>query len=249
MFNKDDDYEAVADEVKAYIKRFCYLDSESKYDTAVLWAFHTCVRDSDERLAFAETPRLAILSDGPASGKTRLLELLKSLSFNGQSVLNPSMAGLLCAINEDRASVFLDEIDLYFGKNNRMNERSVINGGYRTGNYVRHANAKHDTFSPLAMCGMSQNFMTNEALAATRSRSIVIRMAPRPDNAVIAPYRAVMHEPIAHQLREVMSHWGRKNARTISMMWPDVPNGVNDRDADIWSPLLAVGEMLGEKWA
>ena len=247
--DKDDDYTMLADEVKHYLKRFCYLDSESKYDIATLWIFHTHVRTSDDKLAFAETPRLAILSDLPASGKTRLLELVESLSFQGQRVLDPSPAGLLCAIEEDNATVLLDEIDLYFGRNGKQSARSIINAGYRVGNFVRHANAKRDTFAPMAMAGMGQNFMTNQNLAATKSRSIIIRMDKRPDGEVIESYRALVQKPFANRLADVISYWGRKYANDLSLAMPDLPNGVGDRDADIWSPLLAVGELLGGHWA
>lgn len=248
MFEKES-YEPLADEVKAYLKRFCYLDSESKYDIATLWIMHTHVRTSDDTLAFAETPRLAILSDGPASGKTRVLELIESLSFRGQRVLDPSPAGLLCAIEEDKATVLIDEIDLYFGRNGKQAARSIINGGYRVGNFVRHANAKHDTFAPLAMAGMSQNYMTNENLAPTKSRSIIIRMVKRPDDAFIEGYRAMLQKPVADNLAKVISHWGAEHVRQLSMAMPSLPKGVNDRNADIWSPLLAVGESLGSEWA
>ena len=243
------DYQLLADEVKSYIKRFCYMDSESKYDIATLWVFHTHVRNSEDKLAFAETPRLAILSDGPASGKSRLLELVNSLSFNGQVVLSPSPAGLLSALTEDNATVALDEIDLYFGRSNRADSKAILNGGYRAGSFVRHGNAKKDTFGPIVMCGMGANFLNNQTLSATRSRSIILRMLPRPDDAKLESYRAVLQRPYAEKLKSVITYWGSKNANDLAFSMPDLPPGISDRDADIWAPLLACGEFLGKRWS
>jgi hypothetical protein len=30
--------------------------------------------------------------------------------------------------------------------------------------------------------------------------------------------------------------------------WPDMPDGIEDRDADVWEPLLAIADLAGGDW-
>jgi len=35
----------------------------------------------------------------------------------------------------------------------------------------------------------------------------------------------------------------------VDDFWPEMPNGVDDRDADVWEALVAVADLAGEQWA
>lgn len=249
MFDKDaDNYDALADEVKAYLKRFAYLDSDYQYDLLVLWAFSThCV--DDEELVFASHPRLFIGSDVPASGKTRVLELIESISRKGKRVTDPSAPGLLTAINEDKASLFVDEIDLLFGKGNTQRPiRSILNSGYRPGSTVMRFGKEMKTYSAVAMAGLQQSFTTNPDFKATYSRSICIEMNGMPDGIKVDDWRERLHLPIAQQLSRSIGYWARKNLSEMSFCFPDMPEGVKGRNADLFEPMIIVGEFIGPEW-
>ena len=62
---------AMLDRVEAFLCRFVAFPSEDCLVAATLWAAHTHVVD-----AFESTPRLALLSPEPGSGKSRVLEVL-----------------------------------------------------------------------------------------------------------------------------------------------------------------------------
>jgi hypothetical protein len=40
----------------------------------------------------------------------------------------------------------------------------------------------------------------------------------------------------------------RDNARAIASARPEIPEGLNDRAADIWEPLLALADLAGGEW-
>lgn len=244
----DSEYAFIADEIKAYLKRFVHLDSEYKFDAIVLWIMHTHVRNSSEEIAFDSTPRLAILSDGPGSGKTRVLELISSLSYKGEVMVNPSQAGLTATINEEFGTPCIDEIDLLFRGNSQQGLRTILNAGYRRGTVIRHRNAKYETFAPIAMAGMAKSFVANEYLRPTVTRSIRVHIEQRPAGKVIEAFRERLHMPIANKLNRVLQYWGKNAANSLAMAWPELPEGVDDRNADIWSPLVAIAESLGERW-
>lgn len=208
MFDKDDDnYDALADEVKAYLKRFAYLDSEYKYDMIVLWAFSTHCVDNNDELVFASHPRLFVGSNVPGSGKTRVLELAESISRSGKRVTDPSAPGLLTLINEEKASLFIDEIDLLFGKGNTQRPiRSILNSGYRPGAPIVRMGKEWNTYSAVAMAGLQQSFTTNPDFRATYSRSICIEMATKPATVELDAWRERLHRPIADQLNRAIGY-------------------------------------------
>jgi hypothetical protein len=37
-------------------------------------------------------------------------------------------------------------------------------------------------------------------------------------------------------------------ARSASIKWPDLPNEIQDRDADVWEPLVAIADAIGGDW-
>lgn len=249
MFEKKQNYDALADEVRAYLSRFAYFPSAAALDTATLWAFHTHAVGNDGRLVFAGTPRLAILSSGPASGKTRVMELVSSVSRNGRNVTDPSAPGLLTLINEEKATLAIDEIDQLFGKGATQRPiKTILNSGYRPGSSVARYGKEMETFAPVILAGMMQQFTTSEHLRPTYTRSICILMQPKPSDVKIDPWRERLHGPIAKSLAKSMAFWGQENVSHLAESWPDLPDGVEDRAADIWEPLLATAESIGPEW-
>jgi hypothetical protein len=80
----------ILDETRSFTGRFCSLPSAEALDAVTLWIAHCHAADSDRRLVFASTPRLAILSDTPGSGKTRLLEVIEMLVPRPVRCTNPT---------------------------------------------------------------------------------------------------------------------------------------------------------------
>ena len=76
--------DAVLTEARAFASRFI-VAPESVLDVIVLWAAHTHAIQ-----AFTTTPRLALMSNEPGAGKTRVLNVLKLLSRNALEELDPT---------------------------------------------------------------------------------------------------------------------------------------------------------------
>ena len=54
-----------------------------------------------------------------------------------------------------------------------------------------------------------------------------------------------MHKADGHELRGRLAAWA---SSIVTVAWPTIPDGITDRDADIWEPLLAVADTAGEDW-
>ena len=240
---------AVLDEARAFLARFASWPSEAALTAATLWAAHCHATDGDRVLVFGSTPRLAILSDEPGCGKTRVLELLELLIPRPVRCSNPTAPGLTRVINDSRATILCDEIDRLFGKGKgKQDVQAVLNAGYRRGSSVLTAAGATATFGPVGLAGMGATFSTSPDLLPTYQRSVVIWMRKPDPGAMPEDFRDRLHAPVGQAIRDAMGEWAHSQALSLYGTWPDLPDGIHGRDADIWEPLLSVADVAGGPW-
>jgi hypothetical protein len=232
-------------DIEHRLRRFTVLPSDDAYVAATLWAAHTHIIDSLE-----STGRLAFLSPEPGSGKTRCLEVLEPVCRNSILALDLSMAAYYRITEDRKPTILLDEVDAIFGKTKSEKSedmRRVLNNGYRAGAVVQRVggpnfNEVHDfhVFGPVAMAGLGNLPDT------LMSRSIVINMKRRSPTETVEAYRDRKHRPEGEALRDRLAAW----AETVTVDYSDLtlPAGVDDRDADVWEPLILVADAAGGEW-
>jgi hypothetical protein len=242
---------SLLDDVEALLARFVAFPSEAARVAATLWVLHTHVLD-----CFESTPRLAGLSAEPGSGQTRLLEVLELLVPRPVMAVNVSSAYLFRKVSSDDAgpaTILFDEIDTVFGPKAKDNEdlRGLLNAGHRRGatsgrcTYRGKEVVTEDwpAFAAVALAGLGDTLPDT-----ILTRSIVIRMRRRAPHEIVEPFRHRVHAPAGHALREQLVAWGDKVRSRLADAWPDMPPGIEDRDADVWEPLLAVADEAGGTW-
>lgn len=245
----DTDGEQVLDLAKALIGRFVGMPSDAALTVSTLWAIHTHVVDADGHLAFDVSPRIAWLSNKPASGKTKALEMVASLSYNGQLLVDPTPAAFSQLVHEYFADPAIDEIDILFGAGNAKRVlRSLLLAGYRRKGafWMRSGKPPISIFGPVSFAGLDRKFRAAEDLAALRSRTIMIHMKPREGN--MDNYVPRMHDPFAEAVRKDISKWVRRHTAEILETWPTMPEGIKDRKAELSEPLLQIADVVGGKW-
>jgi hypothetical protein len=233
------------DQTRSFVERFVKA-SDSHLDVITLWAAHTHAVDVNQKLLFDTTPRLALLSDEPGSGKTRVLDLLKLLGRNAEISTDVTAASLFHATSEAHETVLLDEIDVLFGRGEaKATVRSIINSGYKRNGTVPRATKRFNVFAPLALAGLGNVFTTAESLRPTRSRCIIVRMVKKPG---AEPLRSREHDRIGARIREDLNTWVGVRLGEITSAWPELPNGIEDRLAEVWEPLFMVAQAAGGSW-
>lgn len=235
--------------VHEYARRFICYPSDAASVVHVLWMAHAHLMDS-----WFSTPRLAVLSPEPGSGKSRVLEITALLVPNPLLSVNSSASFILRMIadQENRPTVLYDEIDAIFGPNARGNEdlRSMINAGYRRGAMIGRCYMEKGkvlteqlaTYAAVALGGLGNLPDT------IMSRSVIIRMRKRGPDENVQPFRPYLHEPPADALRDEMAAWAASVSALAGTVQPLLPDGVSDRNADVWGPLLTVAELAGGEW-
>lgn len=76
------------------------------------------------------------------------------------------------------------------------------------------------------------------------SRSVIVRMRRRHAGERVEPYRRRVHAAEGCGIRDMIAAW----TRSVSVEWPELPNEIQDRDADVWEPLVAVADAIGGQW-
>ena len=236
-------------DVQALLSRFVIYPSEHARIAHVLWIVHAHLMD-----AWESTPRLAFLSPEPASGKTRALEISELLVPLPVEAVNVSPAYLFRKVGskDGLPTILYDEIDTVFGPKAKENEeiRGLLNAGHRRGAVAGRCVVKGNiveteeisAYCAVALAGLG--WLPDTLL----TRSIIIRMRKRKQGEKIEPFRRRVHAREGHALRSRLSCWAANVAAGLTNVWPAMPEGVEDRNADLWEALLAVADAAGGDW-
>src|SRR5262249_35499655 len=126
-------------------------------------------------LRFTTFPRLNIHGER-GSGKTKLLQLISMMAFNGRLIVEPTGPVLFRTIEALRSSLCLDEMENLHGDDQRA-VRSIINAGYKSGATVTRIEGEakrepksYEVYAPIALAGIAG---LNAVMA---DRSITITM-------------------------------------------------------------------------
>ncbi len=234
-------------DVEVFVRRFCALPDEVDYVAVALWAAHTHMCEH-----FHVSPRLALLSPEPGSGKTRVLEVLNLVVRSPMFAFGASVAAIFRSMAAGPISLLIDECDTVFGsarKNDAHEDlRALINVGYKRGAKVprcvgpNHHVKQFDVFDPVALAGLGH--LPDTVL----SRSLIIRMRRRAPKEIVEPFRERVHAQEGHVIRERLTGWSERVGAETGSAYPQLPEGVTDRTGELWEPLLAIADQAGGSW-
>jgi len=240
---------ALLDAVLATLRRFVAYPSDAAAVAHALWVAHCHLVE-----AFETTPRLAFLSPEPGSGKSRALEVTAALVPRPLESMNATPAYLFRSISGDAGlpTVLLDEADAIFGPKAPGNEdlRAFLNAGHRRGATAgrcimvgkRVETEELPAFCPVAVAGLGNLPDT------IMTRAVVIRMRKRRPDEAVTPYRRRDAAAETGRLREALAAWAGDHMDEAARARPDLPDGIADRAADVWEPLIIVADLAGGDW-
>jgi hypothetical protein len=237
------------EQTRDFLKHYVVFETKSQPVAISLWVAHTHLLGAADF-----TPYLSITAPSKKSGKTTVLKCLLLLVPKPWYMIQPSEAVLYRKIEKDGPTLLLDEADaLFSNKAADKTEpiRAMLNAGFeRDAAIPRCFGVLHDirdfkVFCPKAIVSIG------ELPDTIRDRSVLIRLLAKAkgDNSVqgfrkreatalAAPIKAGF-EAISGDEKLIES---LRNAR------PTIPEQLNDRQADICEPLLAIADVAKDKW-
>ena len=239
---------ALLDDVEAFLGRFVIYPSDAERAAHALWVAHTWFMES-----WDSTPRIAFLSPEPGSGKSRALEVTNPLVPRAVETINVSPAYLFrrMAAEGGIPTILFDEVDTIFGPkagDSHEELRGLINGGHRKGATVGRCVTVGNTittedfpsYCAIALAGL------DDLPDTVMSRAVVVRMRRRSPNEKVEPWRLRINGPEGEQLAKRLDEWSTLERGNI--VWPQMPDAIQDRNADVWEALLAVADLAGGSW-
>lgn len=235
--------------VKTFLERFIAYPHDEAVIAHTLWIVHAHAVE-----AFDNTPRLAFLSPEPGSGKSRALEITELLVPRPLLSVNASVAAIFREVSSEEGlpTLLLDEVDTIFSGKSDVNEdlRGLLNSGYRRGAHALRASVrgkevvteKWPSFCPVVLAGL------NQLPDTLMTRSVVVGMKRRRHDQIVEPYRRRVHGPEAGDLFEAVAEFARESLDQLEASWPELPESIQDRDADVWEPLIAIADAAGGHW-
>lgn len=237
----------ILSETREFIARFCAFPDEHSLNAVSLWCALAHMAND-----FDSSPRLAMLSPEPGSGKTRVLEILENLTPEPMFVFGASTAALFRTMADREVTLLFDEVDTVFTRrgSDDQNEdlRALLNVGYRNGATIprcvgpTHEVRQFSVFAPCALAGLG------DLPDTLMSRSIVIRMRRRAPHEHVVPYRPREHAEEGRAIRQRLADWAATVGQEAGTAWPELPDGIVDRLAEVWEPIISVADAAGVPW-
>lgn len=237
------DARALFEEVRDFIQRYMWYPDQRTYSLLAVWIMQTYVF-----MVFDQLPYLALVGTKRA-GKTRLFELLEMLCFNAKLASSVTDAYLFRSVEVDRVTLLVDEADqLKAPSKDGLNEKlEILRSGYRRSGSVGRiegddrARVDFSTYSMKAIANVSG---LEDALE-DRTISLPVERKPKEVHVAKLVHRKVQRQ--AQVMRNKLYCFGLQCAGRLAELYETVEvEGVDDREAEIWSGPACIAHLLGD---
>jgi hypothetical protein len=228
----------IANEIKRYV---ILLDSQA--NAVALWALAVHTYNS-----FVVFPRLFFSAAAPDCGKTTSIEVVSNLVPRPLNLSSITAAAIYRVIEQAHPIFLLDEADTY--AKNDEDLRGVLNAGHRRDGAVArcvettegYEVRQFSAWAPAALAAIGRLPNTLE------DRSIIIRLERKLPGEKVEALRINRTERLK-MLAQRAARFALDNATALAEADPEIPQGIENRMADNWRPLLAVADQTGGRWA
>ena len=167
------EYSSVAelyDEVRQFLYDHVDLLEEIYYDLLTAWVFTTWRVDDTKECAYL------LFSGVPSSGKSRSMETLNEICYNGLNAAQITTPALYRILTKEPTTLFIDNFERLNG--DRLDKiLTILNSGYTRGAQIIMVNKdKHDEIQYFECYGPKAVGTTKNVDAAFKSRCIMIPM-------------------------------------------------------------------------
>jgi hypothetical protein len=224
--------------IAAAIRRHVVMP-KAAYHTTALWTLHAYLIDR-----FLVSPRLGVCSPTKQCGKTTLFDVLARLTPRSLSTQNVTPAVVFRVIEAHRPTLYIDEGDTFLYDNDEL--RGVLNGNRKGSTVLRTVGDDHEprAFAVYSACAIALIGSLPDTL---HDRAVTVDLQRRRPRERIKPFRPDRADYLDVLARKA-ARWTQDNATAIGDADPKMPDGIINRAADNWRPLLAIADAAKGKW-
>lgn len=231
--------------VREMYEKYVSFRSEHEAVFLALWTAHTYVWEQADR-----TPYARITSAEKQSGKSRLLEVAATLVNRPKQTASISPAVMYRIIEDRKPTLLIDEIDQMFASKTLSESMTmllgILNAGFSRGGVVDRYNMKTNEAEEFSVFGPKLIAGIGQLPDTLTSRSVEILLERARADEPVARWRQREGPLEAAPLVASLTGW----AQAVQLgMEPEVmPEGMTDREDDMWEPLLVIAESVGGEW-
>ena len=246
-------------ELRGVFRRYVVLPKGAA-EMLALWTVHTYAWQLRE-----VTTYVGVSSPEKRCGKTTLLGVLSKVVHRPLAAANISPPALFRVIEEAEPSLLIDEADTFLQGNDEM--RGILNAGYsRETAYVVRVGSESKNYELRIKKEEEEDGSAGTPRPTRLERfscwcpKVMAAIGRLPDSLadrciVIGMQRKTAQEECERLknldgsvLRRKCMRFVNDHEAEIRTARPELPKGLNDRAADIWEPLLVLGELAGDDW-
>ena len=232
---------SVVADVEQMLRCYCVMPKHA-YLPLALWVVATYLS-----AVFRAFPYIALFSPMKRCGKTRLLDVLKLVCFEPFTGIAPTAPALFRSIGGGQ-TLLLDEMEILKpSKNASEGQQSMIailNAGYKRGATVPRCegNGKEIRVVNWPVFGPKAFATTSRLPSTLADRCIMVTMQRKTADQKVERFREARAEDEAKGIVVRISSFATEFGELIQQAYDTMPDldFLNDRDAEIWSPLFAV---------
>jgi hypothetical protein len=231
---------ALLDDIRIVQRRYV-VASDAAFTVSALFALHTYAFDLGDI-----SPILFITGPTKRCGKSRLLSVLARLVNRPLTASSASAAGIYRTIELHRPTLLIDEVDSFLKGDEHL--RGLVNSGH-TRDAAFHLGCvrvgsdfeprRWSTWTPKILSGIGKLAETIE------DRAFIVQMRRRLRNEAAERLR---HGTRFDELRSKCAKFVADHSGAIRAANPAIPDALNDRASDNWTPLLVLADLAGGEW-
>lgn len=232
--------ESLFDEIKSLITQYVIADEETLI-AATLWvAFSWFI----EVVNYA--PIANITAPEKRCGKTKLLSVLKRLSYQSFTTSNISAAALFRLVELYKPTLLIDEVDSFLNLHEDM--RGIINAGFtRESAYIVRCVGEEQIPTPFNVWGAKALCGIGKIADTLQDRSIPLKLRRKSQGETVNNVDKSDPQQWA-LLRAKLARFAQDNQVQLINIQPEPLPQLNDRANDCWEPLRQIAELAGGRW-
>jgi len=242
---------ALYEKIYGYVKRFIHFPDEAYLSYVSLWVMGTYVF-----MLFRYYPYVWLNAE-KASGKTLLMEVLSSIAFNGELIMNPTESVIFRDISNNLITMFIDEVEQLRkrDKDTYGSLISLLNSGFNKAGVVKRSEATgqggfvvkaYSAYSPKMFAGISE---IDDVL---QDRTVRIPLLRKKDDETTQRYKGTLEIlELQRSIRDDLYVFALTYAKDLAEYYhKEGPDGIeglshlNNRELDIWEPILLLANVI-----
>ena len=231
---------SLLDEIRDTMRRYI-VAPDTVLVAAPLFALHTHAFDLGD-----VSPILFITGPTKRCGKSKLSSLMCRFVNRPLAVSSASAPGMYRVIELHHPTLLIDEVDAFMRGDEQL--RGLVNSGHtRDAAFHLGCVAVGDNFEPRRWSTWTPKVFSGIGRLAdtVEDRAIIVKMKRRHKGEHVERLR---YKTRFDDLRRKCARFVADHADAIRNADPAIPEALNDRAADNWTPLLTLADLAGGHW-